>query len=77
MITLAELVKANICKIRCNDGSNGSGFFCNIPIGWNNYLKVLMTNNHVLMDKDIQLGQTINFSINNDEKKFNILIDNN
>ena len=77
MITLEELVKANIYKIKCKDGGNGTGFFCNIPISWTNYLKVLMTNNHVLNDKDILPGQIINFSINNDENEFNIVIDNN
>ena len=76
MITLAEQVKTHICKIKCKDGSHGTGFFCNIPIDWTNYLKVLMTNNHVLNINDIQPGQTINFSINNDEKEFNIEIDN-
>ena len=69
--------KTHICKINCKDGSYGTGFFCNIPFGWNNYLKVLMTSNHILNEKDIQPGQTINFSIDNDFKKYSIIIDNN
>ena len=36
-----------------------------------------MTNNHVLDENDIQPGQTITFSINNDYKYYNILLDNN
>ena len=76
MSVLIELVKTHICKIKCKDGSHGTGFFCNIPIGWGNYLTALMTNNHVLNANDIQPGQIINFSINNDEKEFNILMDN-
>ena len=76
MSILIELVKTHICKIKCKDG-NGTGFFCNIPIGWGNHLAALMTNNHVLNINNIQPGQTINFSINNDEKEFNIVIDNN
>ena len=36
-----------------------------------------MTNHHVLNEKDIGPGQTINFSINNDYKEYNVLIDNN
>ena len=76
MMNLADLIKTNICKINCKDGSHGTGFFCNILNDWNT-LKVLMTNNHVLNEKDIQTGQTINFSINNDYKDFRILIDNN
>ena len=35
-----------------------------------------MTNNHVIDIEDIKPGKTINFSLNNDEKEFNILIDN-
>ena len=76
MSTLIEQVKTHICKIKCKDGSHGTGFFCNIPISWGNYLKVLMTNNHVIDIEDIKPGKTINFSLNNDEKEFNILIDN-
>ena len=76
MFTLLNIIKTHICKIYCKDGSHGTGFFCNIPIGWNIYLKVLMTNNHVLKIDDIQPGQTINFTIDNDDKKYNIIIDN-
>ena len=48
MSNLIELIKTHVCKIKCNDGSHGTGFFCYIPIGWSNFLTVLMTNNHVL-----------------------------
>ena len=73
---LLGLIKDHICKINCKDGSHGTGFFCNIPFGWNNTLKVLMTNNHVLNLNDIQPGQTINFTLNNDDEKYNIPIGN-
>ena len=76
MIILVDLAKNHVCKITCKDGSHGTGFFCNIEIGWNKHLKVLMTNNHVLNENDIKIGQTIKFSINNDDKFFNIFIDN-
>ena len=72
---LLDLLK-NVCKIFCNKGGYGTGFFCKIPIGLGRYLTALMTNNHILNIDDIQLGKTINFSINNDEKEYNILIDN-
>ena len=72
---LSDLIKTHICIIAGKDGSHGTGFFCNI-LNDCNILKVLVTNNHVLNSNDIQPGQTINFSINNDLKKFNILIDN-
>ena len=75
MEILLNLLKTNICKIYCNDGSHGTGFFCNIEIGWNKNIKVLMTNNHVLNVNSIKPGKTVKFSINNDNKYYNILID--
>ena len=59
---LIEKMKTSICKISCNNGGNGTGFFCNISFGWTN-VKVLMTNNHILNKEDISIGQKINFSI--------------
>ena len=61
MIGILERIKTHICKIYCNDGSYGTGFFCNIEINWNNRLKVLMTNNHVLNKNNIQNKETIKF----------------
>ena len=72
---LLGLIKDHICKIKCKDGMHRTGFFCNIPIGWNT-IKVLMTNNHVLNLNDIQPGQAINFTLNNDDEEYNIQIDN-
>jgi hypothetical protein len=56
IMLLGNLIKTNICKIKCSDGSNGTGFFCNISNDWNNTLKVLVTNNHVLPKNDIKPG---------------------
>ena len=63
-----------ICKIECNDGGHGTGFFCNIIFGWN-IIKILMTNNHVLNKDDISIGKKIRFSINNDKTFYDINID--
>ena len=41
---LIPKAETSICKIECNDGGHGTGFFCNIPNGWN-ILRVLITNN--------------------------------
>ena len=62
MTILFDLIKTHVCKITCKDETHGTGFFCNIPIGWNNNLTVLMTNNHVLGEKAIESGQSIKFS---------------
>ena len=66
--------KESVCKIYCSDNGHGTGFFCNIPNNWS-ILKVLMTNNHVLNENDISIGHQIKFSINNEMKYYNILID--
>ena len=72
---LSPKAKTNICKIKCNDGANGTGFFCNIPYEYNIILKVLMTNNHVLNKEDLSIGKKIKFSINNDKIFYEIEID--
>ena len=71
---LIEKMKTSICKIYCNNGGNGTGFFCNISDGWTT-LKTLMTNNHILNKDDISIGQKISFSINNEKISFEIKID--
>ena len=76
MAQLLNITRTHIIKIYCKNGGKATGFFCNIPIDSNNYLKVLITNNHVLMRDDIKPGQTIKFSLNKDLKFYNILIDN-
>ena len=73
---LMKLIKTHICKIHCKNGGHGTGFFCHIKDG-SKTIKVLMTNYHVLGPNDILPGQTINVSINNEDKKFKIVIGNN
>ena len=72
---LIPKTKTNICKIKCNNGGHGTGFFCNIQYGYNLILKVLMTNNHVLNENEISIGKKINFSTNNDKNIYEIEID--
>ena len=75
MTKLGELTRTHICKINSN-GKKGTGFFSKIPFGYCNTLNVLITSNQVLNKNDIQYGQTINFTLDNDSKEYNILIDN-
>ena len=77
MKILLDLIKTHICKIYCKDGGEGTGFFCQIPKGFCNFLPVLVTNSHILNKQALQSGKTINFTINDDEKDYKILIDNN
>ena len=63
-------MKTAICKIYAEDGSTGTGFFCKIlkeikeDISDDNFLKVLITNYHVINEKQ----KKITISINNDNK---------
>ena len=76
MKILSNLIETHICKIYNND-SIWTGFFCNIEIAWNYHLKVLITNKNSLKANDILPGKNIKISINNDQKFYNLFIDNN
>ena len=58
-----------ICQIFKN-GLNGTGFFCKIPFN-NNYLPVLITNNHILKEEDIDNNKNIELSFLGEMKKIN------
>ena len=65
----------NVCKIETKRGK-GTGFLCYIPFPDKiHLLPVLITNNHILNEEDISIGKKINFSINNEEKFYEIIID--
>ena len=65
-----------ICKINCNKGGNGTGFFCLIPFPDKlNRLPVLITNNHVLGKDDISKGKKIIFTINDGTYEKDIIIE--
>ena len=71
-----------ICEIKCiKEGKgHGTGFFCKIPFP-NSFhlLPALITNNHVLGEKDIAEGSKINMTLNSNNNKGIdkiILIDN-
>ena len=71
-------MNTSICKIKCKDGSTGTGFFCNIPFSDSSQLfPVLITNYHVLGVNDINKGNCINISFNNDKYEYKIKINDN
>ena len=47
---LIELTEKFICKIKCDNGENGTGFFCNILLDEWNSTKALITNEHILKE---------------------------
>jgi hypothetical protein len=63
---IIDQMKKCICKIYSN-GSTGTGFFTKIPYN-NEYIKVLITNNHLLNENDIKDNNIITYIINNNEK---------
>ena len=78
METILFQMKNCVCKIHKNIGTNGSGFFCKIPYpGKSDLLPVLITNYHVLNEEDIKNNKIIELTINDDNEKRSIKIDEN
>ena len=67
---LFEKGKLATCKIITEKG-NGSGFFCVIPFE-NEKIKMLFTNNHVLNNESIQVGNIIRCAYKENLKKIKI-----
>ena len=67
-------MKNAVCKIHKIGWIKCTGFFCKIPYN-SNLLKVLITNNHILNEKDISKGQKIVISINDEAETKIIKID--
>ena len=68
-----------ICQIYKENGGKGTGFFCKI-LFQNKLLPVLITNNHVLNEKNIKNNEIIELTMYNNIEKRNkdisIKIDN-
>ena len=62
-----------VCKI-FNGNKQGTGFFLKIPYN-NSSLPVLVTNNHIIEEKDFKNKKIITIYISNEEKGKNIKID--
>ena len=73
--TILEQMENCVCKIH-NGKEKGTGFFIKIPYK-NDSLDVLITNNHVLNEDKIQIGNIITISLNNNQTIINIKIEEN
>ena len=74
-IILSQLVKST-CKIIKGIGDTGTGFFCKIPYPDQfHLLPVLITNHHILNEKNLKQYCNIRLTINDDNIEKNILID--
>ena len=68
-------LKNKICKI-IKENETGTGFFIKIPHPDQfHLLPVLITNNHILDDKDLSINNDINLTINDDKEKRCLKID--
>ena len=67
-------MKNSICKIIKNDGQKGTAFFCRVPYN-DNLISFLITNNHVLNEKEIINGKKVEITINDGKKSISIDID--
>ena len=64
-----------VCKIILENGDKGTGTLCKITIpNKEDSLPVLITNNHVLNDRDIDFNKTIILTLNDDKEKYKIKI---
>ena len=74
-IIISQLDK-HICKIYVTETNIGTGFFCRIRYpDENRRLPVLITNNHVLNEKALEINHTIKITLEDDKIEKNILID--
>ena len=72
---ILDQMKNCVCKIH-NGSVNGTGYFVQVSHD-NEILKLLITNNHVLNEKDIMKDNTIVISLNNEQIFKEIKIDSN
>ena len=64
MDIIKEQMEKSVCKIHCIDGGTGTGFFCKIPFSNEfNLVPILVTNEHVIKEKDIKPGNKIKLSL--------------
>ena len=59
-----------ICKIKIKERI-GTGFFCKIPLR-KETIKVLITNYHILNEKDLKENKALNLTLNNDKETLTI-----
>ena len=77
MDIIKRQMATSICKIKCPNGGFGTGFFCKIYFKDQFHLiPVLNTNNHVLNENDIKSGNSIIFSLNNEQFIYKMHFDN-
>ena len=78
MIKITEQMKYSICKIykiyKIGSTGSGTGFLCNLPYN-STKTPFLITNNHIINEKEIENNANITISFNNEEIFRDILID--
>ena len=76
--TINDQMEKSVCKIKCNDGAYGTGFFCKISfVDEGKNINSLISNNHVLGENDIKIGKTIEFFLSDEQTIKKIEIEEN
>ena len=73
MLKITKQMQYSICKIY-KTGGTGTGFLCKLPYN-SNKIPFLITNNHILNEKDIEINKTVTISFNKKEMFKYISID--
>ena len=67
-------MRNSICRIKLNDGSFGTGFFCKIPFPTKSkLLPVLITNNHIINKLILEKPKEPIMIYTHDTQKYNVL----
>jgi len=72
---IIDQIEKSICKIYSKDGATGTGFYCFIKNENKEKIPVLITNNHIIDQKQINKKQKLKVYFNNDEKYADLILD--
>ena len=72
---IINLSKKSVVKIKKQNMASNTGFLCNVHFPDKKTLPILITSNHILNENDITVGKKVNFSLDNDNIFYQILID--
>ena len=77
MESIINIMKNSICKIRINNGQQGTGFLCNVNLNDWDTLRFLITSDFFIDENDFVIGNKINISLNEGRISKEIIIEEN
>ena len=72
---IINLSKKSVVKIKKQNMASNTGFLCNVHFPDKKTLPILITSYHILNEDDITVGKKVDFSLDNDNIFYQILID--